>query len=91
MPWVVAQAAQHGTAWGTWLTRVPEQGAILAVSKCWDSTYRFRVRVTAEQPAGEPGAWPPHRFEGPWQASQSVVVRKAVDCPFRAWQPLMSR
>ncbi len=77
--------------WGSWLTRVPEQGAVLAVSKCRDSTYRFRVRVTAEQPAGEPGAWPPHRFEGPWQMSQRVTIGKTVDCPFRAWQPLVLR
>ncbi len=88
----VEVAAGVAATWQPWLSNQPAGGAVLSIGgSCVDRTYRFRVRVRAEQPAGEPGARPNHRFISVWQESAPVRVARTVVCDEQAFLPMVRR
>ena len=68
---VQARALPSG-AWRDLVTGSLEQGAIVFNAPCQDIRYAFRVRARAEQPEGEPGLFPNHRYPGVWSQPQTV-------------------
>jgi hypothetical protein len=86
--YTVQYQTSPGRPWRSWQTEVEQVMAAFPVPRlCTGAAYRFRVRATAQQPPGEPGAWPPHRFEGPWEESVTIGVAPAYKCSYRAWLP----
>jgi hypothetical protein len=88
----VEVAAGAAAAWQPWLSNQAAGSAVLPIGgSCAERTYRFRLRVRAEQPAGEPGARPNHRFSGVWQESAPVRVARTVVCNEQAFLPMVWR
>lgn len=88
----VEVAVGAAAAWQPWLSSQPAGSAVLSIGgSCAERTYRFRVRVRAEQPVGEPGARPNHRFIGVWQESAPVRVERTVVCDEKAFLPMVGR
>jgi hypothetical protein len=84
----LVQRRVNGGAWQDWQTGQDSGSAVLPTpAACRDMQYEFRARAWAQQPHGEPGAWPPHRFEGPWVTSALVTTPAALACPYRAFLP----
>ncbi len=85
---------REGTAggWIDWLADQPAGGASFTAGMCsGEKTVYFRVRARAEQPAGSPGAWPNHRYDGDWSAPAAVSFVQPVPCVPRAFLPLIER
>lgn len=51
-----------------------EDGQVTFTPRCADVRYALRLRARTEQPDGEPGAYPNHRYNGVWSAPQTVAV-----------------
>lgn len=76
--------------WTDWLVDQPAGEATFTATFCAPAqTYEFRVRARAEQPAGEPGAFPNHRYPGAWGPPAAVTFTRAEACPARAYLPLV--
>lgn len=85
-------AAESQAAWQPWFSGQPAGSATLHIGgSCVDRTYRFRVRVRAEQPTGQPGARPNHRFLSVWQESAPVRIASGAVCDERAYLPMVGR
>lgn len=63
---------QDSESWTNWVNDHEGSGSRVFSAPCLDTSYEFRIRARAEQPAGEPGAWPNQRYPGVW--SEGVPV-----------------
>jgi hypothetical protein len=61
-------------AWQDWIIGTTSTGATFTSPVPGNATFTFRVRARAEQPEGQPGAWPNHRFPGVWEAPRTVAI-----------------
>jgi hypothetical protein len=61
------------TAWQPLLRNAAGTGSQLVSAGCPGAQFEFRIRARAEQPEGEPGAFPTQRYPGIW--SEPVAVR----------------
>jgi hypothetical protein len=59
--------------WQTLVRGAEASGEQSFRSRCPNVTHEFRIRARAEQPEGQPGAFPTQRYPGQW--SQPVPVR----------------
>lgn len=71
---------QATTVWTDWVTGHHGNGSQVFSARCLDTSYEFRIRARAEQPAGEPGAWPNQRYPGIWSEAVPVFF-DAIDEP----------
>jgi hypothetical protein len=76
------------TDWIDWQVGQPAGSAVFAVNPSGPKqTVEFRLRARAEQPEGQPGAWPNHRYPSDWSAPAAVVFAGSE----RTFLPLLMR
>jgi hypothetical protein len=76
------------TEWRDWLMDQSAIGSQVFSALCVDTSYEFRIRARAEQPAGEDGAWPNHRYPGVWSTPVRVFFHSVPDDAPGAGGPL---
>jgi hypothetical protein len=59
--------------WRDLVTGATEQRSVAFQAPCVDTRYEFRVRARAEQPEGQGGVFPSHRYYGVWSKPQAVL------------------
>jgi hypothetical protein len=69
---VQARPLPNGT-WRDIVTGATTQTSTVFRAPCLDTSYQFRVRARAEQPEGEDGSSPNHRYPGVWSKPQTVL------------------
>ncbi|MCC9078721.1 hypothetical protein FKZ61_021735 [Litorilinea aerophila] len=68
---------QGEEAWYDWIVGAEGAGSAIFTAACLNTTYEFRVRARAEQPPAPPeGAWPNHRYPGPWSEPMAVYFSR---------------
>jgi hypothetical protein len=65
--------SQGSTTWRPLLRDTAETGSQVVTTRCPGASFEFRIRARAEQPEGEPGAFPTQRYPGIW--SEPVAVQ----------------
>jgi hypothetical protein len=60
-------------AWQDWISDSVSRSAVFT-TVVPSGTYYFRVRALAEQLQGVKGAWPNHRYVGPWVQSGAITI-----------------
>lgn len=71
---------QDTESWTDWITGHDGSGSQVFSARCLNTSYAFRIRARAEQPDGQPGAWPNQRYPGIWSEAVPVFF-DAIDEP----------
>jgi hypothetical protein len=64
---------QGAIDWTDLVSKREGSGSEVFTARCVNTSYQFRIRAHAEQPAGQPGASPNQRYPGVWSEPVSVL------------------
>lgn len=72
---------QEATRWSDLAEDQAGNGSLVFSARCTNTSYQFRVRARAEQPANQTGASPNQRYPGVWSDPVSVFFHALADEP----------